>query len=174
MSTRTKHGTTWAQAILLHLIHGPELPAPLPVVSPWIDHLVEPLLEVLGRLEAPAIEAHGALIAAHLHHPDDDAVRLACVRALGRAPPSTLTSHAAALVERLADEEPAVRWAVVDALDRMEASALAAVTMRAVDTLLQQHDVSIAKAAVASWTPKLERSHPDVMSALARVSGVDT
>ncbi|AXV04946.1 Sulfotransferase [Euzebya pacifica] len=62
VSTRTKHGTTWAQAILLHLIHGPDLPAPLPVVSPWIDHLVEPLLEVLGRLEA---QEHRRVIKTH-------------------------------------------------------------------------------------------------------------
>ncbi|MBY5162385.1 sulfotransferase domain-containing protein [Salsipaludibacter albus] len=52
VSTRSKHGTTWVQAILLMLEHGPVLPAPLPVLSPWVDHLVEPVDEVAARLEA--------------------------------------------------------------------------------------------------------------------------
>ena len=52
VSTRSRHGTTWVQAILLMLVHGPELPAPLPVLSPWVDHLVEPVEEVVSRIEA--------------------------------------------------------------------------------------------------------------------------
>jgi aryl sulfotransferase len=53
VSTRSKHGTTWVQMILLLLIHGPpQLPAPLPQLSPWLDHLVEPLDRVLARLDA--------------------------------------------------------------------------------------------------------------------------
>ena len=62
MSTRSKHGTTWAQAILLYLVHGPDLPGPLAEVSPWLDHLVEPLLEVLARLEA---QEHRRVIKTH-------------------------------------------------------------------------------------------------------------
>jgi aryl sulfotransferase len=51
--TRTKHGTTWLQAVLLHLVHGPgPLPAPLPVLSPWVDHLLDPLDAVVARLDA--------------------------------------------------------------------------------------------------------------------------
>lgn len=53
VSTRSKHGTTWVQMILLLLIHQqPELPEPLPRLSPWLDHLVEPLDAVVARLEA--------------------------------------------------------------------------------------------------------------------------
>lgn len=63
VSTRSKHGTTWMQMILLLLIHQrPELPAPLPVLSPWLDHLVEPLDEVLARLEA---QDHRRVIKTH-------------------------------------------------------------------------------------------------------------
>lgn len=52
VSTRSKHGTTWVQAILLMLVHGPDLPAPLAELSPWIDHLVEPIEQVADRLAA--------------------------------------------------------------------------------------------------------------------------
>lgn len=52
VSTRSKHGTTWVQTILLMLIHGPDLPVSLPVLSPWVDHLVEPIEEVVARIES--------------------------------------------------------------------------------------------------------------------------
>ncbi len=52
VSTRSKHGTTWMQMILLLLIHQrPELPEPLSQLSPWLDHLVEPFDAVQQRLE---------------------------------------------------------------------------------------------------------------------------
>ena len=63
VSTRSKHGTTWMQAILLHLVHGPEdLPAPLATLSPWLDHLVEPAGAVLTRLEG---QPHRRVIKTH-------------------------------------------------------------------------------------------------------------
>jgi aryl sulfotransferase len=53
VSTRSKHGTTWVQHILLLLIHrDPRPTVPLVELSPWLDHLVEPRAEVVGRLEA--------------------------------------------------------------------------------------------------------------------------
>lgn len=53
VSTRSKHGTTWVQMVLLLLVHQrPELPAPLPQLSPWLDHLIEPRADVVARLEA--------------------------------------------------------------------------------------------------------------------------
>jgi len=53
VSTRSKHGTTWVQAVCLHLVHGPgPLPSPLPVLAPWVDHLVEPVDELAARLAA--------------------------------------------------------------------------------------------------------------------------
>lgn len=51
VSTRSKHGTTWVQTIVLHLIHGVRLPAPLAELSPWLDHLVEPVEDVMARLD---------------------------------------------------------------------------------------------------------------------------
>ena len=53
VSTRSKSGTTWMQMICLLLVHGsPELPAPLPELSPWVDFAVEPVEAVVARLEA--------------------------------------------------------------------------------------------------------------------------
>jgi hypothetical protein len=51
ISTRSKHGTTWMQLICALLIHDGALPKPLGTLSPWLDHRVEPLEEVVGRLE---------------------------------------------------------------------------------------------------------------------------
>ena len=62
VSTRSKHGTTWVQTILLMLIHGPDLPDRLPVLSPWLDHLVEPIEEVTTRLDA---QPHRRVIKTH-------------------------------------------------------------------------------------------------------------
>lgn len=63
VSTRSKHGTTWVQTILLLLIHQqPDLPAPLTQLSPWLDHLVEPLDAVLGCLEQ---QSHRRVIKTH-------------------------------------------------------------------------------------------------------------
>ncbi len=63
VSTRSKHGTTWMQAVLLHLVHGPdELPEPLATLSPWLDHLVEPVDAVLARLEG---QRHRRVIKTH-------------------------------------------------------------------------------------------------------------
>ncbi|MGZ4500398.1 MAG: sulfotransferase domain-containing protein [Nocardioidaceae bacterium] len=53
ISTRSKSGTTWMQMICaLLVLQTPELPAPLPELSPWVDWLVEPYDDVLGRLAA--------------------------------------------------------------------------------------------------------------------------
>jgi len=53
ISTRSKSGTTWMQMICALLVLGtPDLPAPLTTISPWVDHRVEPVADVLDRLEA--------------------------------------------------------------------------------------------------------------------------
>jgi aryl sulfotransferase len=53
ISTRSKHGTTWAQMICAVLVCGtPDLPEPLPRLSPWVDHTVQPVEQVLARLQA--------------------------------------------------------------------------------------------------------------------------
>jgi aryl sulfotransferase len=53
ISTRSKSGTTWMQMICALLVfRTPDLPAPLGVLSPWLDWLVAPMDEVAARLEA--------------------------------------------------------------------------------------------------------------------------
>ena len=53
ISTRSKSGTTWIQMICALLVfRTPQLPDRLARISPWIDHKVAPIQEVLGRLEA--------------------------------------------------------------------------------------------------------------------------
>ncbi|WP_036391217.1 sulfotransferase domain-containing protein [Micromonospora chokoriensis] len=53
ISTRSKSGTTWMQMICALLVLGtPELPAPLTVLSPWLDWLAEPREAVYDRLAA--------------------------------------------------------------------------------------------------------------------------
>lgn len=52
ISTRSKSGTTWAQMICALLVfQDPDLPAPLPELSPWLDWLIVPREEVYARLE---------------------------------------------------------------------------------------------------------------------------
>jgi hypothetical protein len=63
VSTRSKSGTTWMQMICALLVHGgPPLPAPLPVLSPWLDHLVEPVADVVARLDA---QPHRRVVKTH-------------------------------------------------------------------------------------------------------------
>ncbi len=50
ISTRSKCGTTWMQMICLTLIHGTPLPAPLSLLSPWVDWDIEPTGAVHERL----------------------------------------------------------------------------------------------------------------------------
>ncbi len=53
ISTRSKSGTTWMQMICALLVfQTAQLPEPLPVLSPWVDHAVEPVEDVIARLEA--------------------------------------------------------------------------------------------------------------------------
>ncbi|MEV4640860.1 sulfotransferase domain-containing protein [Actinoplanes sp. NPDC049548] len=63
ISTRSKSGTTWMQMICALLVfRSPELPAPLPELSPWLDWLIVPRDEVLARLEA---QPHRRFIKTH-------------------------------------------------------------------------------------------------------------
>jgi len=53
ISTRSKHGTTWMQMICALLIfRSPALPAPLGVLSPWVDRLTEQQADLFARLGA--------------------------------------------------------------------------------------------------------------------------
>jgi aryl sulfotransferase len=63
ISTRSKHGTTWLQMICALLIfRSPDLPAPLPELSPWLDWLVLDEEEVSTRLAA---QPHRRFIKSH-------------------------------------------------------------------------------------------------------------
>jgi hypothetical protein len=63
VSTRSKHGTTWVQTILLLLIHQrPDLPGSLSELSPWLDHLVEDRDAVIARLHA---QEHRRVVKTH-------------------------------------------------------------------------------------------------------------
>lgn len=63
ISTRSKSGTTWMQMICALLVfQTPELPAPLPRLSPWLDWLVRPRDEVITQLEA---QQHRRFIKTH-------------------------------------------------------------------------------------------------------------
>ncbi|MEU7588561.1 sulfotransferase domain-containing protein [Micromonospora sp. NPDC049230] len=63
ISTRSKSGTTWMQMICALLVLGTaELPAPLSVLSPWLDWLVEPRDVVFDRLAA---QPHRRFIKTH-------------------------------------------------------------------------------------------------------------
>jgi aryl sulfotransferase len=63
ISTRSKSGTTWMQMICALLIfQTPDLPAPLPTLSPWLDWLIVPRDEVVGALEA---QRHRRFIKTH-------------------------------------------------------------------------------------------------------------
>ncbi len=53
ISTRSKSGTTWMQMICALLVfQTPRLPAPLPSLSPWVDHAIRPVSELVAGLEA--------------------------------------------------------------------------------------------------------------------------
>ena len=63
VSTRSKHGTTWVQAICLMLVLGtPDLPAPLGELSPWLDWRVTPRDEVWALLAA---QRHRRVVKTH-------------------------------------------------------------------------------------------------------------
>jgi hypothetical protein len=63
ISTRSKSGTTWLQMICALLVfQTPDLPAPLGVLSPWLDSLMAPKARVYARLEA---QRHRRFIKTH-------------------------------------------------------------------------------------------------------------
>jgi aryl sulfotransferase len=63
ISTRSKSGTTWAQMICALLVfQTPDLPAPLPTLSPWLDWLIVPREQVIADLEA---QRHRRFIKTH-------------------------------------------------------------------------------------------------------------
>lgn len=63
ISTPPKCGTTWTQMLCALLIFdGPEFPAPLDQLSPWLDMCIHPLAEVTAALAA---QTHRRFIKTH-------------------------------------------------------------------------------------------------------------
>jgi aryl sulfotransferase len=63
ISCPQKSGTTWVQMITALLVfQTPELPAPLPAISPWLDILVSSRRELVERLDA---QSHRRFIKTH-------------------------------------------------------------------------------------------------------------
>jgi aryl sulfotransferase len=63
ISTRSRSGTTWMQMVCALLVfQTPELPAPLGLLSPWLDWLVTPRDEIYARLAA---QEHRRFIKTH-------------------------------------------------------------------------------------------------------------
>jgi hypothetical protein len=63
VSTRSKSGTTWVQMICLLLVfHDARLPGPVGDLSPWLDWLVRPKMEVYAHLDA---QDHRRVIKTH-------------------------------------------------------------------------------------------------------------
>ncbi|MGH6955243.1 MAG: sulfotransferase domain-containing protein, partial [Caulobacteraceae bacterium] len=52
VTTAPKCGTTWTQMLCALLVHGPELPAPLTRLSPWLDRLSTPIETLVRDLDA--------------------------------------------------------------------------------------------------------------------------
>jgi aryl sulfotransferase len=63
ISTPSKSGTTWMQMLCaLVIFDGPDFPAPLGDISPWLDNLILPLAEVTEALGA---QTHRRFIKTH-------------------------------------------------------------------------------------------------------------
>ena len=84
ISTPPKCGTTWMQRLVALLVFdGPDLPAPMATVSPWLDMQLAPTEDVFAILDA---QPHRRFIKTHTPLdglPRDDAVTYICV---GRDP----------------------------------------------------------------------------------------
>ena len=154
---------------------GEELAEHVPAIMASLDHDDDHVrnlaVDMLSRLTNVSVGTHAARLAEFVSS-DDGRVRQGVVRALGLLPPLKLQKYSEPLVDMLADTEPSVRWAAVDTLTLLPPDALAAVTLTAIDRLVQQQDLSIAKAAVSAWANKLEagtNAYGAVMDALSRL-----
>lgn len=138
VSTRSKHGTTWVQAICLQLVlGGAELPGPLGEVAPWVDWRGEPIDELDARvarqdhrrvlkthtpLDGVPIDARATYVvvgrhpldaAASLYHQGDNIDRDRVAAVLGDEPPAPRGPRAAVadwVREWALDDSTAEQW----------------------------------------------------------------
>ncbi|MET8356306.1 sulfotransferase domain-containing protein [Micromonospora sp. NPDC005171] len=162
ISTRSKSGTTWMQMICALLVLGtPELPAPLTVLSPWLDWLGEPQDTVYDRLAAQPhrrfIKTHtpldGVPLDPRVHyvvvarHPLDMAVSLYHQAAnLDRARIAELTGRPAPAGppgERPAVREWLLSWIDREADPRAELDSLPGVLMHLSDAWARRHEPNV-------------------------------
>ncbi|MEU1239953.1 sulfotransferase domain-containing protein [Micromonospora parva] len=162
ISTRSKSGTTWMQMICALLVLGtPDLPAPLPELSPWLDWLGEPRATVYDRLAAQQhrrfIKTHtpldGVPLDPRVHyvvvarHPLDMAVSLYHQAAnLDRARLAELTGRPAPAGPP--GERPPVREWLTSWVDRevdphSELDSLPGVLMHLTDAWARRHEPNI-------------------------------
>ncbi|WP_327042798.1 sulfotransferase domain-containing protein [Micromonospora ureilytica] len=162
ISTRSKSGTTWIQMICALLVLGtPELPAPLTVLSPWLDWLGEPQGTVYDRLAAQPhrrfIKTHTPLDGVPLHprvhyvvvarHPLDMAVSLYHQSAnLDRERIAELTGQPAPTGPPR--ERPAVRdwlpsWVDQEVDPRAELDSLPGVLLHLSDAWARRHEPNV-------------------------------
>ncbi|KAB1927348.1 sulfotransferase domain-containing protein [Micromonospora noduli] len=162
ISTRSKSGTTWMQMICALLVLGtPELPAPLTVLSPWLDWLGEPQAAVYDRLAAQPhrrfIKTHTPLDGVPLdprahyvvvaRHPLDMAVSLYHQSAnLDRARIAELTGRPAPAGpprERPPVREWLLSWVDREADPRAELDSLPGVLMHLNDAWARRHEPNV-------------------------------
>lgn len=162
ISTRSKSGTTWMQMICALLVLGtPELPAPLTVLSPWLDWLGEPQAAVYDRLAAQPhrrfIKTHTPLDGVPLdprahyvvvaRHPLDMAVSLYHQSAnLDRARIAELTGRPAPAGppgERPPVREWLLSWVDREADPRVELDSLPGVLMHLNDAWARRHEPNV-------------------------------
>ena len=125
ISAPSKSGTTWTQMICALLVfQAPELPAPLTVLSPWMDMRIRPVADVHAQLDAQRhrrfIKTHTPLdglpahpgvtyiavgrdprdVAVSLHHQGANLDRDVIARLLGEAGPQPQSPSARQRSER--------------------------------------------------------------------------
>ncbi|GAA0622515.1 glycolipid sulfotransferase [Sporichthya brevicatena] len=143
------------QTLVAMLIHGPDLPAPLAELSPWVDFLMEPIDVVTARLDAqdhrrvlkthtpldgvPRIDGvHYAVVA---RHPLDAAVSLWHQGAnLDRARMAELSGSPAARGRRPPLEDWLRRWIAADADPRTNLESLPGVIRHLTLAWSRRHD----------------------------------
>ena len=118
ISTPPKCGTTWMQRLVSLLVFdGPDLPAPVSKVSPWLDMQLAPLEDVTALLDA---QTHRRFIKTHTPLdglPYDERVRYVCV---GRDPRDVAVSTRHHMTNMNVEQFLAARQAAVGLEDLRE------------------------------------------------------